>query len=278
MKYHIIIFGCQMNHADAERIETVMKSMSYGKTDTMEDADAIIVVACSVRQHAIDRIYGLKKSFDKVRKVRPVRVILTGCVVEGDKKNMSEFFDDIIPITKIQDLQKMLGGLAPVDVKEYLSIAPKHTSVYHAFIPISRGCNLFCSYCVVPYTRGREVCRDYNEIIDECKHLIARGYKKITLLGQTVNSYKYKDVDFTELLRRIDSIPGDFWIYFLSSHPNFFTKELIEVWKKSKHIAPFLHLAAQSGDDDMLKKMNRKYGVKKFTGVVDMVRKAIPDI
>ena len=132
-----------MNHADAERIETVMKSMSYGKTDTMEDADGIIVVACWVREHAIDRIYGLKKSFDKVRKVRPVRVILTGCVVEGDKKNMSEFFDDIIPITKIQDLTKMLGGLAPVDVKEYLSIAPKNTSEYQAFFSISRGWNLF---------------------------------------------------------------------------------------------------------------------------------------
>ena len=278
MKYHIIIFGCQMNYADAERVDSVMNSLGYVKTGKMEDANVVIIVACSVRQHAIEKIYGLNRRFEATRKMHPLKTILTGCVLESDKKKMLKFFDYIFPINELQKLPKFLGKRKPIDIKEYLSITPAHNSQFQAYVPISNGCNQFCSYCVVPYARGREVCRDPKEIIEECKCLIEKGYKEIILLGQTINSYAHKGVNFSELLRRIDNISGDFWIRFLSSHPNFFTPKLIEVWKNSKHITPYLHLAVQSGNNAILKKMNRKYTVGKYLSIIAKMKKAIPDI
>lgn len=278
MKYHTIIFGCQMNYADAERVDAVMKTLGYLKTGKIDNADVAIVVACSVRQHAIDRIFGLRKKVEAIKKVRPCIAILTGCVLEDDKKKMKDFFDFVFPITELGNLPKLLGKAKPFDIQEYFSIEPKYNSRFQAYVPISNGCNQFCSYCVVPYTRGRETYRDPDEIIEECRCLIEKGYKEITLLGQTVNSYSYKGVNFSELLCRIDNIPGNFWIRFLSSHPNFFTPELIRIWKKSKHITPYLHLAVQSGDNTILKKMNRRYTIGKFLRIVREIQKAIPDI
>lgn len=293
MKYHLIIFGCQMNYADAERVDSVMNSLGYAKTGKMDDADVVIIVACSVRQHAIEKIYGLNRKFEATRKKHPLKTILTGCVLDSDKKKMSKFFDYIFPINELQKLPKNIKKVgadlapaqkraatmaAPTILNDYLSIVPAHNSRFQAYVPISNGCNQFCSYCVVPYARGREVYRDAKEIIEECKCLIEKGYKEIMLLGQTINSYSHKGVNFSELLCRIDTIPGDFWIRFLSSHPNFFTLKLIEVWKNSKHITPYLHLAVQSGDNTILKKMNRKYTVGKYLRIVKKMQKAIPDI
>jgi len=190
MKYKIIIFGCQFNYSDAERLDTVMKKLGYQKAGDKSQADLIFVLACSVRQSAIDRIYGLKKKWDEVHQKRPLITVLSGCVMEKDKKKMAEFFDIILPITDLKKLPKLLAEKAlelPVD---YLELHPSYQSEFQAYVPIMTGCNNFCAYCVVPYVRGREVSRPAGEIIKECRDLIKKGYKEITLLGQNVNSYK----------------------------------------------------------------------------------------
>lgn len=280
MKYTMIVFGCQMNRSDAQRIETVMDEMGYDKTadESLSDADVVMIVACSIRQHAIDRIYGLKKKFDEIKKIRPFTTILTGCVLDADKKNMKEFFDIIFNINNLGELPKLLDKSEPLLVKEYLSIHPVYENNFQAYIPITKGCNQFCHFCVVPYTRGREVYRDPDEIVAECKRLVDNGYKEITLLGQTVNSYNHEKANFSKLLQLIDAIEGDYWIRFVSSHPNFFSDDVIDTWKKGKHLTPYLHLAVQSGDDEMLLKMNRKYNIKKFKDVVAKIRVAVPRV
>jgi len=280
MKYKLIVFGCQMNRSDAERIETVMNQMGYDKSENEElnDADIAIVVACSIRQHAIDRIYGLKKRFDKIKKVRPFTTILTGCVLDADKKNMEKFFDIIFNINDLGELPKLLDKSESLQVQEYLSIQPVYENNFQAYIPITKGCNQFCHFCVVPYTRGREVYRDPDEIVSECRRLVEVGYKEITLLGQTVNSYNHKKANFSKLLQMIDAIEGDYWIRFVSSHPNFFSDDVIDTWKKGTHLTPYLHLAVQSGDNEMLQKMNRKYSIEKFKDVVAKIRAVVPGV
>lgn len=280
MKYSLIVFGCQMNRSDAERVESVMNKLGYDKIEPEElgDADVAIVVACSIRQSAIDRIYGLKKKFDEIKKGRPLATVLTGCVLEADKKKMSEFFDIIFNINNLGELPRLLGQSEPLQIQEYLSFQPAYQSRFQAYVPITKGCNQFCHFCVVPYTRGREVYRDPDDIVAECKRLVQSGYKEITLLGQTVNSYNHEKANFAELLKRVDAISGDYWIRFVSSHPNFFSDEMIDAWKRGAHITPYLHLAVQSGSDLMLTRMNRKYTVQKFKDVVNSIRAAVPRV
>lgn len=280
MRYAMIVFGCQMNKSDAERIESVMNQMGYDKIegDNLADADVAIVVACSIRQTAIDRIFGLRKKFDEVKKLHPLTTVLTGCVLEADKKHMAQFFDVIFNINEVGQLPKLLEGREPLQIKEYLSFQPVYQSRFQAYVPITKGCNQFCHFCVVPYTRGREVYRDPDDIIAECRRLIGGGYKEITLLGQTVNSYNHPRADFAKLLKMVDSIEGDYWIRFVSSHPNFFTDAVIESWRTGRHITPYLHLAVQSGNNVMLQRMNRKYTIEKFKEVVGKIRSAVPDV
>lgn len=279
-KFTTIVFGCQMNRADAERVEAVMRDMGYVKTEEsdLRESDVAIVLACSIRQKAIDRVYGLKKKFDEMKDLRPFTTILTGCVLEHDKKRMAQFFDYLIDINEIHRLPEILEKQSGRPVKDYLSLRPVYSHTFQAYIPITAGCNQLCHYCVVPYTRGPEVYRDPDDILRECRELIQKGYKEITLLGQTVNSYRHQKCNFAELLEMIDRIDGDFWIRFVSSHPNFFYDQLIDVWKKSRHITPYLHLAVQSGDNTVLERMNRKYTVERFIDVVEKIRKAIPEI
>ena len=296
MKYKIIIFGCQFNYSDAERLDTVMKKLGYQKAGDKSQADLIFVLACSVRQSAIDRIYGLKKKWDEVHQKRPLITVLSGCVMEKDKKKMAEFFDIILPITDLKKLPKLLAEKAlelPVD---YLELHPSYQSEFQAYVPIMTGCNNFCAYCVVPYVRGREVSRPAGEIIKECRDLIKKGYKEITLLGQNVNSYKsetkskvksqkskftiqkLKVINFPELLKMIDEIPGDYWLRFVTSHPKDMSDELIRAMAKSKHLTPYLHLPVQAGDNGILKKMNRRYTVEHYKKLVAKIRKALPGI
>lgn len=276
MKYHLTIFGCQMNRADAERIRTVMEH-GFENTQTLHEADIAIIVACSVRQHAIDRLFSFRKKFEAIKKSHPLISVLTGCVLDSDKKKIAEFFDIILDINKIYELPLLLKKKSFI-ANEYLSIRPAYENNFQAYVPISNGCNQFCHFCVVPYTRGREVYRDPDDIMQECENLIKNGYKEITLLGQTVNSYAHPKADFSKLLEKLDFIQGDWWLRFVSSHPNFFTREIIKVWERSSHIVPYLHLAVQSGDNSILCKMNRRYTVEKYKKIIREIRKAIPHI
>ncbi|MDD4333858.1 MAG: radical SAM protein, partial [Candidatus Pacebacteria bacterium] len=222
-KYFLSIFGCQMNLADAERIASVLSDLKYVKTSKMEEADLIIVVACSVRQSAVDRIFGLTPKFKKLK----AKTILTGCVLDFDKKKLENTFDYILNIKDLGSLYKILSKESFSYPKDYLNIYPKREFDFVANIPISNGCENFCTYCAVPYTRGPLICRDYKEIIKEAKEALLKGAKEVWLLGQNVNDYNFKGVDFSDLLKMVNDLPFDFWIRFTSPHPKNFSKKLI---------------------------------------------------
>jgi tRNA dimethylallyltransferase len=258
MEYFIKTYGCQMNESDSERIAGFLENKGYKSAPNMEGADLIVVNACSVRQSAIDRILGLKTKFKKLK----ARKILTGCILKSDKKKFKEFFDEIL------DINKFLG-------KDYLYLKPKYLYRDSAFVPIMTGCDNFCAYCVVPYTRGKEISRPIKEIIDEVRYLIKQGYKEITLLGQNVNSYKY---GFSRVLKELNSLPGDFKIYFITNHPKDFSDELIDTIAKCKKVAKEIHLPLQSGDNQILKKMNRGYTIEQYKNLVKKIKKKIPNV
>jgi len=278
MKYNFIVFGCQFNYSDSERIAAVLENLGYQKTLDQTEADLIVVVACSVRQSAIDRIYGLKRKFVEIRKTRPIVTILSGCVLDSDKLKMKNFFDIVLPITDLAKLPKLLkkkAGKLPID---YLKIRPFYQSNYQAHVPIMTGCNNFCTYCVVPYVRGREVSRPAADIFQECQVLINKGYKEIILLGQNVNSYRSHGLGFPKLLKMIDSLPGKYRLSFVTSHPKDLSDQLIGVIESGRHIIPYLHLPAQSGDNKILKLMNRRYNIAYYKNLIKKVRQAIPEI
>lgn len=268
-----------MNKADSERIATYLELNSYTEAKDIKKADLVIINTCSVRQSAEDRIYGLANQIKKDNK--KVFLIITGCLayrldVKKRLKNLVNLFLNINQLPNLLELVKQENDFKIDRLKgeKYLEILAKHSSNFSAFVPIGNGCNNFCSYCVVPYARGREVYRPKTEIIKEVKALIKQDYKEIILLAQNVNSYP----NFPQLLKELSEIKGDFWLRFISSHPKDLSNELIKVIASSEKIANHLHLALQSGDDEILEKMNRKYQAKDFEKIIEKVRKAKKDI
>ena len=272
-KYFLSIFGCQMNLADAERIASVLSDLKYVKTSKMEEADLIIVVACSVRQSAVDRIFGLTPKFKKLK----AKTILTGCVLDFDKKKFENTFDYILNIKDLGSLYKILSKESFSYPKDYLNIYPKREFDFIANIPISNGCENFCTYCAVPYTRGPLICRDYKEIIKEVKEALSKGAKEVWLLGQNVNDYNFKGVDFSDLLKMVNDLPFDFWIRFTSPHPKNFSKKLIKAMVESEKYGPYLNLPLQSGSDTTLKRMNRPYTYLKYKKLFLEIKKAFKE-
>jgi tRNA-2-methylthio-N6-dimethylallyladenosine synthase len=268
MKYHIIVFGCQMNRSDAERLAAVLENEGYKKTQNINEANLIAIVMCSVRKPAVDRVHFLAHKFKKLK----AKTILTGCILKKDKKLFEKNFDYVLDIKEA------------CRKEDYLKITPKYSSKIEAYVPIMTGCNNFCSYCVVPYTRGKEISRSAKEIILEVKNLIKQGQKKIWLLGQNVNSYKDPStgsgqaINFSKLLKTVNDIPGDFILNFTTSHPKDFSDELIETMTKCEKLSMDLNLPIQSGDDEILKKMNRPYTVAQYKNLVKKIRQAIPNI
>lgn len=262
-KYHIIVFGCQMNTSDAERIASVLEFEKYKKSKNVDDADLVVIVMCSVRQSAVDRVFGVAEKLKNKNK----KIILTGCILEKDKNKFLKKFDDVLDIKSF--FKKY---------KNYLDVTPKYSSEKVVYVPIMTGCNNFCSYCVVPYTRGREISRSAKEIICEIKNILKNGAKEIWLLGQNVNSYKSGKINFPKLLKKVNDIEGDFKLNFTTSHPKDFSDELIETMTKCEKLSMDLNLPIQSGDDEILKKMNRPYTVAQYKNLVKKIRKALPNI
>ncbi len=260
-QYHLKVFGCQMNESDSQRIASFLEQQNYRTTDKMENADLIVITACSVRQSAIDRVFGLNRKFRQLK----AKKILTGCVIKTDKPKFLKFFDEVLSI------DELLG-------KNYLELQPKNSNIKSAYVPIMTGCNNFCTYCAVPYTRGREVSRPAKNIITEIVKLIKNGCKEIILLGQNVNSYKGDKINFPKLLKRISDIKGDFTIKFLTSHPKDFSEELIDVIAGSPKISREIHLPVQSGDNNILEKMNRKYTREHYINLIKKIKNKIPDV
>lgn len=285
MKYHIITIGCQMNKADSERIATFLEDNNYRKEEDWLRADLIILTTCGIRQSAEDRAYGL---VGRISKLNPkAKIIIAGCLAKRKdvQKRLAGKVDLFMPIDELPNLLKLLknnnnsnSSLKKIIAGEYLTIPPKHENSFSAYVPIGNGCNNFCSYCVVPYARGPEVYRLAEDIIVEVKGLIKQGYKEIILIAQNVNSYQSGEINFSKLLSRIASLPGNFWIRFFSSHPKDLSDELISVLASSDKICQHLHIALQSGDDKILELMNRKYTASYFCSLIEKIRKAKPGI
>jgi tRNA-2-methylthio-N6-dimethylallyladenosine synthase len=253
-----------MNVSDSERFAGALEYLGFQKT-SQEDADLLIINICSVKQSAVDKALSHKRKGSQ-------KVILTGCYLEKDKKRFD--VDYFMRIDKLKDLKSILNKLGfnidkSLDISHYLDLTPLYGSKISALVPIMTGCNNFCSYCVVPYVRDREISRPMDDILCEINELIKRGVKEIWLLGQNVNSYK---PNFSELISRIDQIEGKFWVRFTSSHPKDLNAEMIETFAKSKKITPYFNLPIQSGDDTILKMMNRPYTSKKYTNLVKQIR------
>jgi tRNA-2-methylthio-N6-dimethylallyladenosine synthase len=281
-KYFIITFGCQMNESDSQRMASLFESVGFQESLAIDSADLIIVNMCSVRQTAVDRILGLANKFAELKiKKKGLKTILTGCMLDPDRDKFARIFDFILNKEDLEVWPQILAGEGIVKKKrDYLKITPKQSNSFQAFVPISNGCDNFCTYCAVPYARGRLVSRKHTDILKEVNLLAKKGYKEIWLLGENVNSYispTESSVNFAELVRRIDKIEGNFWLRFTSPHPKDFSDELIDVLAKSSKFAPYINLPAQSGDDEILHKMNRPYTAKKYIELVKKIKKSFKD-
>ncbi len=288
--YHLITIGCQMNKADSERLSAFLEGQGFKSKPNFQSGTGLVIInTCGIRQSAEDRLYGLVNQIKKDNLI--AKIVVTGCLSKRPDvlKRLEERVDLFMPINETPNILNLLAKreiktkLSLDEVRllqgeKYLGIIPRYQNKISALVPIGNGCNNFCSYCVVPYARGREVYRPSQEIISEVKALIANGYREIILIAQNVNSYHDKMVRFPELLRKLAAIKGDFWIRFSSSHPKDVSAELIKVIGESRKVCPHLHLALQSGDDQILQAMNRKYTVAHFLDVVSRVRQARPGI
>ena len=269
-----------MNKADSERIAVALERKGYKEAPKKDGADLILVNMCSVRQSAVDRVYGLFPKFKTLKNKKPkLKTILTGCILKKDRQKFAKGFDQIL---KFKNLLKYSPTRAAAKGKEEdLSSSTKYREKSMAFVPISNGCNNFCSYCVVPFVRGPLVCRDHKEIIKETKNAIKQNFKEIWLLGQNVNDYQSPTnpkINFAKLLKMIDDIPNDFKILFTSPHPSNFSDELIDTLANCEKFGKYINLPVQSGDDKILRKMNRNYSVKEYKNLVKKIRAKITPV
>ncbi len=292
----VITYGCQQNVADSEKIKGMLEQIGYGFTDDRHDAKLIIFNTCAVREHAEDRVFGNVGSLKQYKRENPdVIIALCGCMMQQKHiaqkiKNSYPFVDLVFGTHVIHCLPELLyrtmtGGKRVFEIPDMdgaiaEGIPVKRDNGAKAWLPIMYGCNNFCSYCIVPYVRGRERSREKQDIINEFRQLVQRGSKEITLLGQNVNSYG-KDlipqVSFAQLLRELNDIDGDFRIRFMTSHPKDCTKELLETMASCDKVAQHLHLPFQSGSNRVLKAMNRNYTREQYLELIHYARELMGD-
>lgn len=292
----VVTYGCQQNVADSEHIKGMLEAMGYGFTEERTQAKLIIFNTCAVREHAEDRVFGNVGALKKYKLANPdVVIALCGCMMQqqhiAEKIKKSFPFVDLVfgthVVYKVPELiysvltkNRRVFELPDVDGVIAEGIPVKRDNDKKAWIPIMYGCNNFCSYCIVPYVRGRERSREVKDVVKEFKALVDDGYKEITLLGQNVNSYG-KDLEpkvtFSQLLRTLNELDGDFRIRFMTSHPKDCTKELIETMAECDKVATHLHLPFQSGNDRVLKAMNRSYTREKYLSLINYAKELMGD-
>lgn len=291
-KLFIETYGCQMNVGDSEIVVSIMQREGYVYTERLDEADVILINTCSIRDNAEQRIWGRLAEMKRYRRAKPGLVVgIIGCMAERLKERLLDGptgVDVVAGPDAYRDLPHLVreaeAGGKGVNVllsteETYAEIAPVRLdrNGVSAFVAIMRGCNNFCSYCVVPYTRGRERSRDPQTIVDEARTLFGNGYREVTLLGQNVNSYRAGEVDFPELLRRVASISPLLRVRFATSHPKDMSDRLLEVMAATPNICRAIHLPAQSGATSMLERMNRRYTREWYLGRVAAIRRLMPD-
>lgn len=290
-------YGCQQNVSDSEKIKGMLKKSGFDFTDDVNEADFILFNTCAVREHAEDRVFGNVGALKSLKRKHPEIIIaLCGCMMEQEhiaNKIYKSFpfvglvfgthalhsFPELLYNSLVSGKRIFERGYD--DKKIYEGIPIKRDGSFKGWLPIMYGCDNFCTYCIVPYVRGRERSREKELIIREAKEMILNGYKDITLLGQNVNSYGKNlenKITFAELLKEIDSIDGEYWLRFMTSHPKDCSKELIDTIANGKHISTHLHLPFQSGSDRILKQMNRHYDRKKYLEIVNYAKEKIPGL
>ena len=290
-------FGCQQNVADGQKLMGMLEVCGFTFTDKPAEADLVILNTCAVREHAEDRVFGNLGALTHAKKENPEMVIcLCGCMAQ--EARVSERIKKSYPLVNLVFGPHALWKFPELLWKVYqsrkrvFSVDDEHGTIAEgipvvrekgvkAWVSIMYGCNNFCSYCIVPYVRGRERSRDMACVLEEVKELVAAGYKDITLLGQNVNSYGNdldEGYDFSDLLAEIDKLDGDFVIRFMSSHPKDATRKLFDTMAASRHVAHQLHLPFQSGNDRVLKEMNRRYTREQYLELIRYARSVMPDI
>ena len=288
-KIFIKTFGCQMNEYDSNRIYDTVKKIGYAKTDKYEDANCYLLNTCHIRDKAKEKVYHeigrVKKKFRS--KSKPL-VIVTGCVAQAEHEEMLKrepYIDLVIgpqsyhkindSILNHQDKKKRQEETEfdTVTKFEYLSNIKNQASKVSSFLTIQEGCDKFCHFCVVPYTRGPEYSRPFNQILNEAKQLVNNGSKEITLLGQNVNAYNFQDYRLSNLILELEKISGIERIRYTTSHPKDMTEDLIDVYRNSKKLMPLIHLPVQTGSDKILKLMNRKHSIKNYLEIFDKLKK-----
>jgi tRNA-2-methylthio-N6-dimethylallyladenosine synthase len=312
MRYYLMTLGCQMNLSDGERVHTVLNEMGCREVQQDSDADIVGIIACSVRQKAIDKVYNQIARWNREKNRRTLLTFLSGCILPEDRERFLKLFDLVFPMSEVLSLPEMIrsfGVVTPAslklpekkpDRKEFThtgkgipvnenifslwNIRPDYQSEFEAFVPIQNGCNKFCTFCAVPYTRGKEVSRPSEEILEQVRELIDRDYKSITLLGQNVNSYGLdksgREISFAELLEKVGELARgagkENWIYYTSPHPRDMNEEVFDVMATYSNLAGQVHLPMQSGDDRILVRMNRNHTMDRYRELVRQIREKLP--
>ncbi len=315
LKFCLETFGCQMNQLDSELVDSLLRGVQYERTGTWDDADVVLFNTCSVREHAESKVYSRLGVLRPIKESRPEMIIaVLGCMAEQEGKILARRNPHVDVICGPNNLHLLAGLIAQAATRKQRVVAlsgkfaemntplavevpysrlddldmnrtaSNQPNAFQAYVRITRGCNKFCSYCVVPYARGREVHRPPEDIITEAKRLADAGAVELTLLGQTVNHY-YHDcphggkVVFHDLLKMVhDAVPSVRRLRFVTNYPRDFTIETLQVIAENKRISRFLHLPVQSGSNDVLKRMNRGYAVEQYIELIDHARRLVPDV
>lgn len=292
--YYILTMGCQLNENDSEKLIGIMEEMGYTKSDDIKNADLYVINTCCVRENAEEKLFGKLGELKKIKENKNIVIAIGGCMMQEEhiteKIKKSYPFVDVVFGTHTlhkfpEDLytaitkNKKVKDVIDIDGEIYEGLPVKRSSNKQASVIIMYGCNNFCSYCIVPYVRGRERSRKPEDILNEIKELAKEGYREITLLGQNVNSYKGgENYNFANLLEDVDKIEGIEVIRFVSPHPKDFTDEVIDVISKSSKISRLIHVPLQSGSTNVLKEMNRKYTKEQYLDLIKRIRNKIPDV
>ncbi len=296
-KAYVHTYGCQQNFSDGEKLEGLLEEMGYEIINSAEEAEFVIFNTCAIRENAEKRVFGNVGILKKAHEENPDMIIaVCGCMVQQEhiakKFRQSYPFVDIVFGThaapRLPELvyKHITAKKRQFDIGEGEGCMAEYLPIHRdsdmkANLPIMHGCDNFCTYCVVPLVRGREKSREPENILAEAREIVAAGYKEITLLGQNVNSYGkglVKGITFAELLREVNAIPGDFRIKFMTSHPKDCTRELLEAIRNCEKVCNYIHLPVQSGSNDVLRRMNRRYTAEHYMELVDMAREIIPDV